>query len=166
VRKVFVLMSMFSLFAIIGCGSRSGPEPKGRLQTYPVTGKILVDGEPNLGITIYFFASDKLEERMVNPGSFGSQHYAVTDKDGSFKATTYSFGDGLPVGEWTLALFWVGKNPPPEKRFGEQMDDEVQIDPQAVVFSRKYGIPSKSELKVKVEKDKPVDMGTVELKSK
>lgn len=76
---------------VVGCGD-------GKIRRYPVTGKVLVGGQP--------LADARLTLRPIG----GSEEFqkqrplGVTREDGSFELTTFVKGDGAPAGEYTVRL--------------------------------------------------------------
>jgi hypothetical protein len=83
-----------------------------------------------------------------------SHSMAYTEGDGKFSFTTYELGDGVPVGDYTVLIYW-GEMNMVSKQYGGP--DKLK---------NKYRDPTKSPIKLKVEAGKPVDMGRVELKTK
>lgn len=87
-------VALFLVLAnVFGCsGGESGTKEK----TVPLTGKLLVDGQPRGSASVQF----------VPKNSDGGVRtaYAVTEADGSFSATTYVTGDGIIPGSYTISL--------------------------------------------------------------
>jgi hypothetical protein len=71
----------------------------------PVTGRVLVNGEPAEGVTVYFHSLDDPGDELVRP-------WAVTDANGSFIVTTYKVEDGLPAGSYAVSLIWAPTGSP------------------------------------------------------
>ena len=90
-----MLLLLLSLL-VTSCGkSRFKP-------TYPVKGRVLVDGEPAEGVTVRFHSLDDPDDELVRP-------VATTDANGSFLLTTYNVNDGMPAGSYAVSLFWLPK---------------------------------------------------------
>jgi hypothetical protein len=78
-----------------GCG-------KNRAPVYPVTGKVLVKGQPAEGAFLVFHPKEAGDKDTPRP-------YATTDADGSFKLTTFDTGDGAPAGDYRVTVVWRPK---------------------------------------------------------
>src|SRR5262245_29219813 len=76
--------------ALVGCG-------KGRLQTHPVSGQVLYNGQPLAGVDIAFHPVDKKNDTGYPP-------HATTDADGKFRLMTFVKDDGAPAGEFQVAI--------------------------------------------------------------
>ncbi len=144
-RLVFVLMMCLVVGA---CGSKTD----NRKKTFPVVGKLLIDGKPVEQVAVYCMPVDGLDKE--NPTSTS----AFTDADGRFEFNTYEKGDGVPEGNYVLTFKWGKFN-------------LVTADYGGDKFKGKYLDPKKSEFKITVSADKsvdgkPIDVGTIELKSK
>jgi hypothetical protein len=71
----------------IGC-SQTGPD---RPKTYPVSGKVTLNGEPVEGATVAFQAAKYSAS-------------GTTDASGTYKLTTFAAGDGAVPGEYKVAV--------------------------------------------------------------
>lgn len=74
--------------------------PMGCQQTetiVPVSGQILVDGQPAAGALVVFHAED--DKQKARP----SGH---TDDQGRFQLTTRNRGDGAPPGDYRVTVLW------------------------------------------------------------
>lgn len=80
-----------SLLLAAGCGKGDGKRP-----TFPVTGKVTVDGQPGAEARLFFSPVDDAAPRPT----------AVTDGEGNLIVTTYVTGDGAPAGEYKIGLEW------------------------------------------------------------
>ena len=85
-RRGTALVALISLSALIGCSS-GGPT------TYPVSGKVMLDGQPLEGAAV-----------MLKPVDGGSNGYGVAGADGSFDVTTYRQGDGAVPGKHQIIV--------------------------------------------------------------
>ena len=83
-----------------GCGKEKGTSD--RLPTFPVHGKLLINGSPAPGAMVKFIA-EQHEGRVPT---------AIVREDGSFSASYYDTEDGAPAGEYKLLVVWM--LPPPE----------------------------------------------------
>lgn len=86
--------------ALVFCAGCSA-EPEGP-PTVPVTGKLLVDGQPAQGAQVVLHPADKrdFDER-------GSRPTGRVAADGSFRMTTYQTNDGAPPGTYVVTVYWA-----------------------------------------------------------
>ncbi len=116
-----------------------------RKETFPVTGQVLVDGQP----------AAQLQVLCHNVAGLDAEHptfsQAVTNAEGKFKIATYEQADGVPEGEYVLTFAWQEFN---ALQVGYSGPDKLK---------GKYSNPKTSQFRFKVEKGKPVDLGTIEL---
>jgi len=118
--------------------------PKGpvRQKTYPVTGKVTVDGKPVAHLRVFAKAKEAGDTKYpILP-------QAATEEDGSFQLYSYEPGDGIPSGDYMLTFTW------------QELQGFVYGGPDKL--KGRYADPAKSTFPVKVE-DKPVDLGTIKL---
>lgn len=133
-----------SVLFVLSCGG-CGPDKPDRKATYPVTGLVLVDGKPGPAIKVELtdVKGIDLEQPTVS--------HTFTGTDGKFAISTYENGDGVPEGDYILTFYWGELHPLSMQYGGEDK------------LNNRYSDPEKSKFKVKVEKDKPVHLGTIEL---
>jgi hypothetical protein len=98
--KQFAFISAFVPFLALicvpfvsGCGC-SGKSRSDRASVYPVSGRVLLDGEPVVGATLAF-------QPLNDEGKPG---IAVTDNGGYFNAQTFEKGDGLIAGRYRVSI--------------------------------------------------------------
>jgi hypothetical protein len=119
------------LLAVSGCGSGN------RIQPYPVTGAVFVHGEPAFGARVFFSpAANPTDPRALRP-------FAVVDKDGSFRLTTYKTFDGAPAGDYVVTVTWSMKLP------GASGNDDAARSPDRL--KNAYGSPAVSKLRATVK---------------
>ncbi len=88
--KLFALAVAASALVCSSCGS-SG--------LYPVTGKVLVNGEPAVGATVAFLRKESADPfKESNP-------QGVVGEDGTFTLVGPG-GDGAPPGEYVVLVEW------------------------------------------------------------
>lgn len=128
------------LMLMAGCSSAKHISVP-RHETTPVTGIVLVDGEPAAALTV---------ECHPSTGSETIKHpvIAMTDMEGNFAFGMYEAGDGLPEGTYNLAFVWDA--------------NMVQKDK----LNRAYADPNKTGYKVTVVAGESNDLGTIELSTK
>lgn len=142
-------MSIRTLFSIatiliftLGCG---GEQPF-RKSTSPATGKITVDGKPpGSGIQIQCHPAAGLDAEHPTISS------TECDAEGNFAISTYTAGDGLPAGEYTLTFTWQEFNVISRSYAGEDK------------LNGRYSDPATSQIKLSVKEGEKNDMGTIEL---
>lgn len=81
---------LLSFSALMGCGS-------GSAKSYPVQGKVLVNGKPVGGAEVIFYPHNPAQQR-VSVGNSGP--------DGSFQLMTLQAGDGAPEGNYDITVMW------------------------------------------------------------
>lgn len=87
----FAALAAVAIFTL-GCGD-SGPE---RVPVFPAKGKVIWNGQPVPGALVV------LHPTSANQISARAQ----TEKDGTFKLSTYDTADGVPPGEYTVTVEW------------------------------------------------------------
>jgi hypothetical protein len=95
------------IVASLGCSDQDND----RIAAYPVTGKVLVKGQPADGASIIFYSQSPAPEGKKMPVPAGS-----TDANGSFQLTSYESGDGAPATDYNVAIIWP--EPPPPNAIG------------------------------------------------
>lgn len=76
----------------LGCGGDTRP------RIVPVTGTVLLDGQPLEGAAISFIPESS------SPKGYARPSMATTDQSGQFTPETYQPGDGLPVGKFKMIV--------------------------------------------------------------
>ncbi len=123
------LGSICLCLCLISCSnSKYGAHPP-----FPVSGQVLVNGQPAKGVRLVFYHlgdwGDK--ERAIVP-------QAWTEEDGSFVVETYSTKDGAPAGDYRVTAEW------PAYRHGKHWGPDK--------FGNKYAKAETSGLTAHVEK--------------
>lgn len=90
--------------SVVGC------ERSSRKATYPVKGKVLVDGNPAQDLFVYLHPTDKNDPNPVRP-------FAQTDENGGFVVNSYVGGDGAPLGEFIVTFEWPMRSGPFKNMF-------------------------------------------------
>jgi 5-hydroxyisourate hydrolase-like protein (transthyretin family) len=116
-----------------------------RVQVYPVTGVVLVDGQPvtDLRIVAHNVAGMDKEHPTIP--------HAVPEADGHFQFTSYENGDGVPAGEYKLTFMW-----------GQRSRGRIQGPDK---LKDRYTDAATSKFPLKVDNE-AVDLGTIELTTK
>lgn len=76
-----------------GCSPEGAPWAKARPPVYPVSGRVLLGGQPLVGASVHFFSADA--KRTA---------YGMTDGEGRFELTTFESGDGAVEGEHSVKV--------------------------------------------------------------
>ena len=93
-QRLAVALLAVATLALTGCG-KSGPPEK--LAVFPVEGKIELNGKPPAGATVILHPKNE----ALTPGA-----RAEVQPDGTFKATTYTTGDGAAEGDYIVTVEW------------------------------------------------------------
>ncbi len=127
--------------SLCSCSAR---EPA-RKKTYPVSGKVTVDGKPVGKLRVFAKAKEAGDPKYpILP-------QAETKEDGSFQLYSYEPGDGVPAGEYALTFTW------------QEFTGLIYQGPDKL--NKRYADPAKSKITMTVEKG-PVDLGTIPLTTK
>lgn len=84
---------------------------------FPVSGKILVNGQPAAGAKVRFLNTDEFQKSMPVA-------YAETGEDGSFRLSTVEARDGALPGEYRVTVVWPSRV---QNEFGETVDGPDQL---------------------------------------
>jgi hypothetical protein len=113
-RTALVPLALLAFVSWIGCGPGAGGRPK----TYPVTGTVMLGGQPVDSATITF---------QMTSGS--GTAVATTDAGGKYKLSTFGGGDGAQAGDYKVTV--VKMDRPAATSGGVSMDDASYTDPAA-----------------------------------
>jgi hypothetical protein len=143
--RLMVLGLMCGLaWGMTGCQDAGPP----RKQTFPVKGQLVVDGQPpQSSIQIQCHNVAGMDTAMPTISQ------AIAHPDGGFEIATYQQGDGVPPGDYVLTFNWQAFNAISMSYGGPDK------------FNGRYNDPKSSTVKFTV-KDRPVDLGTIELSTK
>ena len=92
--------------ATVGCSSDDG-----RVDVYPINGKVLVKGQPADGAEVAFYPTAPELQGPRTPVPEGT-----TDGSGVFRLQSYEPDDGAPAGEFNVTVVWP--SPPPSNATG------------------------------------------------
>lgn len=137
-RSVFLLILAALSLAQASCGGGDKRKP-----TFPVAGKVTLDGRPAEHATVILHPVGDSDPDAVKPRG-------KVAADGSFKLTTYETDDGAPAGEYRVTVeLWLASSradEPPSNR-----------------LSPKYGKVESSGLKATVNAA-PTELAPIALK--
>ena len=108
-------------------------KPVKKKDTFPVAGKVTLDGATLAGATVTLHSYGALTEKYTRVCD------GLTDEGGRFKMTTYTKFDGAPAGEYAVTVAKTGTGFP---------DGEV---PTKNDLPEKYATPEKTPLKVTIK---------------
>jgi predicted small lipoprotein YifL len=97
-RRLFRFLFLAVLTAVSGCGAK----PPAELPTFPVTGKITVDGKPPVRAEVRLRPQTPLQD----PIKRSLEPYAYVEEDGTFHVSTYRNIDGAPLGKYAVLIVW------------------------------------------------------------
>lgn len=145
-------MSISRFFVIAVCClllSSCGEEQPFRKPTYPVTGKVTVDGAvPSSAIQVF------CENVAGMDGQHPTLSHTETKEDGSFSISTYESGDGVPEGEYKVTFVWQDFNLMTRQYGGPDK------------LNKRYSDPKSTEFTINVKEGQPADMGDIKLTTK
>jgi hypothetical protein len=98
-----------------GCGSESPQYPK----VAPVSGKVMVKGQPAVGAVVTFHPVSPTGENKLSPSG-------RVQADGTFRLTTYTTGDGAAPGDYVVTLAWPETEDPDLEVRGIEVRDRFQ----------------------------------------
>lgn len=140
-RTAVALALTFGLLTLSACSD-------GRKPTFPVRGRIMVDGKPAPDCFVMFHPVDNDPVRVCP--------ITQADADGYFSISSYVSGDGAPAGEFIVTFEWRARSGLLKNNF--EGPDRLK---------GKYYDVKKSTFRVKVEKTKePQQLPTFELTTK
>jgi hypothetical protein len=93
-----LLCALLGLSLLGSACSSSRDEPGAKEPTFPVKGRVYLDGEPLAGVFIVFhpFGGDAKAPKA----------YGRTGRDGVFTLSTHKEGDGAPAGHYAVTILW------------------------------------------------------------
>lgn len=136
----------FLCVLLSSCGEETDPNRK---PTFPVTGKVTVDGAaPSSPV--------KVECHNINGMDKEKPTFSrsMTEDGGAFSLSTYVTGDGVPEGEYVLTFEWVEWN-----AFSNSYGGHDKLN-------GRYKDPKTSKVQLKVDGSGSVDLGTIALTNK
>lgn len=133
---------------VSSCGVQApAPEPQNKKELVPVSGEVVVDGEPGWGVRV------TLVPKGGTDASNPTLSQGEAGKDGKFTIGTYAPDDGAPPGEYVLtferfdrSVIRIGGGRPPD------------------LFQKRLADPKSSEHPVTIpDGEEPVSLGRIEL---
>jgi len=131
----WILYGASALPLFSGCGKDDG-----RIEVYPVSGKVLIGAKPAEGAKVVFYP---VAEELKQPGM--PVPYAFTGADGGFRLRSYDPDDGAPAGEFKVSVLWPKASSEVENSGGEEIKEAKDR------LRDRYLDPNKSGLNVTIE---------------
>jgi hypothetical protein len=101
------------------CVASCGSNKYGDHPPFPVSGQLLVNGQPAEGAAVVLRHKEDWGEKTIVPIGW-------TDEDGRFTLSTYGVKDGAPAGDYKVEIAWPayrkGRNIGPDKLGGKYTD--------------------------------------------
>jgi hypothetical protein len=151
-RFLTCVLLLIASVGVTGCGAttETDQEKLARLvpdaaRTFPVKGKIMVDGKPAPERAVWV----TLHAKGESPLKFNPR--GSTNEKGEFEITTYIAGDGAPPGDYDITI----------EHLTLSVRDKDWVGPDK--FNNLYNHPEAAEFHVSVV-DKPVELPAFELK--
>lgn len=92
----------------------SSKPPAGQVPTYPVRGKVMVNGQPAAGAFVLFIPANE-PDPPLHP-----RPRATVGDDGTFALSTFGEADGAPAGDYVIAVRWQVDGKDEKDRLGER----------------------------------------------
>ncbi|MGH7199971.1 MAG: hypothetical protein ACREJB_05160 [Planctomycetaceae bacterium] len=137
-----LIVTALVLLLLGSCSEERGD----RKETFPVTGRVVVDGRPPsspIKITCHNLAGIDKQDPTYS--------WCMTGEEGRFSLSTYESGDGVPPGEYALTFFW-----------GEMNLISMSYGGQDKLGGQ-YDSPEESPATFTVKPGEPTDLGKIEL---
>ncbi|MCZ2343408.1 MAG: carboxypeptidase-like regulatory domain-containing protein [Bacteroidales bacterium] len=128
-----LMILVCALFTSWGCSGSNGRPVIEKLDTVPVSGKILRGGKPLANASVRFQSSD---------GKVSSS--GTTDGQGAFVLSTYGAQDGAPVGKYRVTVAVSGTKELEPGVLSPDIDTSKQLP-------AKYGNPEETPLSAEVK---------------
>lgn len=110
-----VLLVSVAVPGVPGCDTKPPQYPK----VEPVSGKVLVKGQPAGGAVVTFHPISPQDKGKPRPRG-------VAAADGTFRLTSYTTGDGAAAGDYAVTLHWPEKEDPDLEVRGVEAKDRLQ----------------------------------------
>lgn len=119
-------MTLAAVSVALACTS-CGKSDDGRTPVYPVTGKVVVNGEPANNAQVFLHPQD---------ASLKLFPHGRVDSDGSFQLSTYELNDGAPAGDYRVTIVWQDPAPPGSAPDAPQGPDRLKGNYRDVARSK------------------------------
>ncbi|MFO1023064.1 MAG: hypothetical protein U0903_20585 [Planctomycetales bacterium] len=166
------------LLALSGCGEKKierneasgGPGAKPPPGLVKIGGTVTIDGTPIPMVQVLICPPDEAQKAPAENRSFKHVgHEVFTDKDGKWRCSTFSYGDGLNPGEYLVVFRWLPQIDPENRDDREDLARALDVqetlpeiatkapnyDPKMGAFYTKYRGNGPGMMKLVVEAGKP-----------
>lgn len=155
-----VLLALFvaNMTFLSGCGSNDGPVIANAKPTFPVSGELVLDGKPAVGVNVMLIPAAEAAEfsgGYMEEG-YGGIHTGKTDTVGKFAISTYLLNDGAPAGEYVAAF----------QRSLKEKDADNPKYRGVAAFNARFRNVGETGVSVTVKDGGSTDLGKIELTSK
>jgi hypothetical protein len=133
--RIQAAIAITALGLAMGC-----QDGEDRYEVYPVTGKVLHNGQAVEDARVTFYADEVQDPKRPIPT-------AETEADGAYQLTSYQPGDGAPPGNYHVTVTWPAPIPPGAHPEAYSPSDRLQ---------GKYSNPETSGLTATVTEDENV----------
>jgi len=117
---------------ITGCGGYDDG-----LTKHPVTGTVLIDGEPHEGVLVRFYREG------TEPDSNADTPAGVTDESGHFALSTNGQNDGAVAGKYKATFKWPDFNGPgANDQLGSRYSDPAQSEFEVTISEGENELPT------------------------
>jgi hypothetical protein len=147
--RTFSVFSTILVIALAGCGPKT---KTGQHPTFPVTGKVLLNGTPLEGATVTFHPTGK------SVGASGT-----TNATGEFRLTTYEQNDGAVVGSFKVTVKKTEEAGKAKEIAPGVLDPNGAVTAAKSLVPAKYTTPEQTDLTANVTEAGP-NQFTFELK--
>lgn len=139
-----VILFACSLWLVACVESPVAPPKRVVKDTFPVTGRVLIDGEPVEKLLVTCHDTEHLgQQKLLSLG--------LTDENGDVTFSTFEGSDGVPAGEYLLTFSW------------RDWDNYWNRFEGPDKFKGRYSEPAESQYRLLVTADEPADLGVIEL---
>ena len=138
------LVGLSLILALLSTCCGCGRQQPFRKETFPVKGKVLVDGQPVENLAVVCIRLSEADKEHP------TESQCFTQKDGRFEIGTYESKDGVPEGEYALTFRWGEWNLFTKSYDGDKLND-------------RYTDPQNPVAKFTVKKGQPTELGEIKL---
>jgi hypothetical protein len=105
-------LALLVMILVVGCSARQSDE----LPVFAVRGMVHYNGQPMTGANIVLVPTHHDPKLRMPP-------FGVVGVDGSFEITSYTKGDGAPVGEYKITFTWPDGSEDPSDLLKGRLSD-------------------------------------------
>lgn len=144
-RALVYFVIAMGCVCVSGCGAKTLPN-----DLVEVDGDVTVDGEPAVGVMIELHPTGTPNG---TPNDAATLANGVSDNDGHFVISTFTFGDGVKPGQYRVSCTWGAYDPIRKSfgddRFGGKYADDAKSPIEWTLSRENADVPHHIELKTK-----------------